>query len=72
LYNTSYIFDPDKVQEVKKLKAKVKKDLYWYLNQKVKLNASDVILLPAIVIGTIFVGIAKCIPSTRPSSTRKG
>lgn len=72
LYNTSYIFDPDKVQEVKKLTAKVKKDLFWYLNQKVKFNASDLILLPAICIGTVFVLVAKCIPGSGSNTSRKG
>lgn len=46
LYNTSHIFDPDKVEEVKHLSAKVKKDMFFYLNQKIDIKVSDVALLP--------------------------
>ena len=70
LYNTSYIFDPDKVQEVKKLEAKVKKDLYYYLNQKVTLNVDTLVLFPIVAISTAFVGIFKLIAYFCPDSTR--
>lgn len=60
LYNTSYIFDPDKVQEVKHLTAKVKKDFFWYVNQPIKAaNVSSLLFFPIFAISWTFVAVAK-------------
>lgn len=47
LYNTSYIFDPDKTQEVKYLTAKIKKSFKEVLKERVKsFDYSNLLLLP--------------------------
>lgn len=71
LYNTAHIFDPDKVEVVKKVHAKIKKNLMYYLNQPItKENKDALIIAPLLLVPYIIVYAAKLVDSfcSRPRS----
>jgi zona occludens toxin (predicted ATPase) len=63
LYNTSFIFDPEKKEVVKKLTAKTKRGIMYYLNQPLdtqlakikKVSFYDICYFPLFVTGSLFV-----------------
>lgn len=74
LYNTSFIFDPDKKEEVKKLTAKVKKNFFWYVNQPITnwIKKDEILFFPIVLLCSLFVLVFKCVDRLLSVTTRTG